>query len=681
MLLLAACLAFGCAPHKVGRKKTGPEADGITMRANPGYVQLLERQSLLYGARDLSSQVTGSERAFIAPSTGNNVKMLLEAAGIWLDLRPNMLITSNFRPVMAELAEGGVLDLLAASGIKGVHIAPMGEPGSVWLDPRKGDPIGEDAVSFSNAENVGTEKDFELLASRAEAKGIQIGSDLVPAATGIGPDFLLALRNVRDFPGLYLMNEAPKELWPLLPMAGDGQGAPLDAKSMAELSRPSQPGLGADGGKNTRLPAMARDNLPFAARGGWAVSGEVAGVDGVKRRWFYRYAQNPSRPALNWDDPSGAAKRVFSASVILNTGVRRMALAGLRLEAFFGLDLASGAGAKLSLEPGPSATRDISREIHRYGGWSVFMDRMPEGMTGQLQEAGVDFVRDPFTSPTAEYAVLSGDAAPLRAALQNSLASGVDHSRLARGLASPEGLDFSPIVSGPGGREAAVKIEEILRKNSSWGLSLKNLRLAAPPAALAAISAGISPEKAVRDGTGEILKRHLLPLLFRAALPGMLFVSGPDMSGSLKGAQGGDGAFSLGASGSMTRHGVARSPEAYPSIAAQAGKHGTFLGELAYIAQLRDKTKIAAGRLEAVLKTARPGSVAALSRLPGGEYLLAVANFSSSDIQENIALPGRMNTARITDLVSEKRFGSDSGRAFSVALEPWQCRILLIEGR
>lgn len=56
------------------------------------------------------------------------------------------------------------------------------------------------------------------------------------------------------------------------------------------------------------------------------------------RRWVYRYSGNALRPVLLWQDPSGQARRIFSAAVIQHTGLQQQTLAGIRLEPLMGLD-------------------------------------------------------------------------------------------------------------------------------------------------------------------------------------------------------------------------------------------------------------------------------------------------------------------------------------------------------
>jgi hypothetical protein len=187
---------------------------------------------------------------------------------------------------------------------------------------------------------------------------------------------------------------------------------------------------------------MARDSLGWTSRGGWAATGEIRCNDGQLRRWVFRYHKQPTRPVLSWEDPSGAAQRILSGSIIQQVGVLRQVLAGIHIDPLFGLD-ALYHPAQHSLEPAPSALHSLVREIRRYGGWSIQRDPVPMGVNAQLLDAGVDFIQDNITSPAAEYALLTGDVVPLRTLLTQSLH--FDQRRFMRCMPGPEGIRFQAL--------------------------------------------------------------------------------------------------------------------------------------------------------------------------------------------------------------------------------------------
>ena len=95
-LLLCACAQDVMGPH--GRKPlllSGTErpdrAPGSLLRADPGYIQWLERQSMLGNADDLAAEVSGSERLWGNSGSNDRLPLLLDAAPCWLEVNPHTL--------------------------------------------------------------------------------------------------------------------------------------------------------------------------------------------------------------------------------------------------------------------------------------------------------------------------------------------------------------------------------------------------------------------------------------------------------------------------------------------------------------------------------------------------------------------------------------------------------------
>lgn len=669
-LLLAAC-----APSGGGRATPRPSD---LPRADPGYVQWLERQAFLGTAEEYTGLVSGSELLWRASSTADTIDTLLAAAPTWLLVHPLTLLTDGMRPVFAELADPAVLGLLKDMRLHGLYIAPSGESGAIWEYRRGTSATGEDVTSPTWAAHMGAEKDFRHLAELVEQEGVQLGVDLVPAATGMGPDFFLAARNVRDYPGCYIMLEIPEHLWHLLPQARqEWTGVPLTADQAAGLAE-----------KQLLPPALARDALPWTSHGGWAATGEVNGSDGVRRRWVYRYQETPNRPVLNWDDPSGTGRKIFSASAIRQIGTLRQTLGGLHTEALCGLDTAPQTRTAPTLEPAPSALRALGREIRRYGGWSAQRDLFPLEHLSRILGTGVDFTADTVTMPAAEYALLTGDAAPLKASLAAALADNLDQRRLLRTLPAADGLSLRPLQSPVFQGDIRQKLTAALSRHPFWehAAPLRGDTLHATAAAVAAIAAGITPEEATKETSrAAILQRHLLLTTFRAGLPGLLLLSGQDLAGVLSAASSEEtpeattrGAWSFsGTARTGARQGVARAPAAYPPPLEQRSQDGSYVRAVTHLSALRNAHRIASGTVIGVARTLRPGSVVVFTRLPDGNHLLTAANFSGTTGEERLTLPHSMETRHAEDLLRGERLAV-SGRDLRLVLNPWECRWILL---
>ena len=689
---LTGCSGTGSGPPlSAAAPQAGRESEGLP-RANPGYIQWLERQSLLRGAPELTAIVTGSSLPWNAPSTRIDVGPLLERAGVWLDFAPLRTAWEGDAPVLDQVADRNLPALWADAGIQGIFLTAAAESGADWdasgdteggAEDSFAEP-GRDSVSFDFPRAVGDDNAYAALEERSLAAGLLLGGEIPPAAVGLGPDFFLAARGVRDYPGLFLMVELPAEVWSLLP-------EPLPG--MAYMGQPLPPDITADLARRALIPpAFAQDLTPLPEQaGGWAATAEITGVDGVTRRWLYRYAGTPRRPVLNWDDPSGAARRVLAAGIIRQAGLLHQPLVGLSVEALWGQDPAAldedGRLTGGSPEPALSALRDLSRDVRRYGAWSLLRDRLPMSLVPAAQAAGVDFAADTVLSPALEYALLSGSAAPLNNAIDSALAEKIDHARLWRQSADGTALALAP--EGLADMELPAGWNGLLRDPAG--------RLHGTAPALAALAAGLTPAQiraAVPGGASagsawttdrnrrEIMRKiqaaHTLQLAFRALQPGLLFVSGPDLAGAM---------FAPGnsrlpaawtpdaARQSATRQGLPVAVQLYPPLTEQMREEDSPARELRRLAELRRTSGVAQGRLVARPQMGEPAAAGVLTALPDGDYLLTAGNFSGASFVTDVTFPpGLIRHGRPgIDLVSGQGVTVDRDH-LRLRMGPWQYR-------
>lgn len=648
--LAVACLLLllgGCArraPHAAP-----PVASGLP-RADPGYLQWLERQSMLGQAPELAAQVSGTERLWHNSGEAVRVPVLLRAAPNWLSLDARSLAAS--RPLFAALGAARLPEKLPALGLEGLFLAPVGERADIWTaenpdgggtddSPRPGAP-----ASLTPDPAWGNVEDFGRLAAMAEEAGVQLGGELIPAATGLGPDFILQARQVPRFAGTYAMISVPPEAWGDLPEArGEWDCRPLEAAAVARLAE-----------RGLLPPALLRDRLSWAAPSGWAVTGEVRGADGQLRRWVYRHGPHVLEPVLHWQDPTGRARRIFSAASIRQTGLEGQALTGLRFEALMGLDVApDGAAAeeaplgRAALAPGLEALDEAAREIHRYGGWALQADGLPPALAPLILAGPVDFTRDAATPKAAARALLTGDTAPLAGLLRAALAQGVDQSRLARGPLGEGGLGPDADGETPG------------------ALALRALGLPATP------PAGATDGRALREAC-------LFLLGWRIGLPGLAFLSPQELTGAIASAGAPDGLTPLWEA-APGRAGTAQPLRlAFGTLAEQEGRADSFLRAVGRLLLARKASGLALGRLVAV-SGGPDGWLAAISSLPEGGMWLTVGNASPKRRTLTLQLPQSVGSA--TDAaeaapgLAPPRLGA-RGRSVEVELDGRQCRHVLL---
>jgi hypothetical protein len=196
---------------------------------------------------------------------------------------------------------------------------------------------------------------------------------------------------------------------------------------------------------------------------------------------------------------------------------------------------------------------------------------------------------------------------------------------------------------------------------------------------LAAASSGRS------EAAGLIRQGHLLQMAFRVLLPGLVMISGRDAEGTLFAEKARDfvpsfAAWSLdGARMPMTRQGMPLGLSAYLSLSAQKETEGSFVLELSRLADIRQRTGVARGRVAAVADMEKPAAAGVLTALPGGGYLLLAGNFSGEPFVTNVRIP--------PGLIRPNEPGTDllSGGAVAVGqdllklrMEPWQYRAVYL---
>lgn len=405
ILLLALCLA-GCRP----------DAQTLTLpRPDKGYLQWLHRQSFTARADELLAEVSQTSRLWANSGSGRRWDVVLNAAPNWLQIIPSSSAPPLF-PFLAASAE-----TIKNLGFQGIFLGDVGEKDAIWqprtplaTTPHNGVSLGFDAA-------FGDDDAFAALSLSAERSGLQLGSCILGAATGLGPDFFLQARNDQAASGLYAMLPAPQDLWASFPASqNEWDGQPLSPAAVASLSR-----------QGVLPSALARDKLAWATNGGWAVTGVVKGVDGLDRRWLYRYSGDPGQAPLLWQDPSGLAKRALAASVILQTGLQGLTLVGLRMEALMGLE---PEGPEVELSPGLEALNDLAAQVHRYGGWALQADSLPPEAIALVLQGNCDFCADDVTQLLAVWGLARQDSRPIAGLYQKWLKQGLDIARLARGF-------------------------------------------------------------------------------------------------------------------------------------------------------------------------------------------------------------------------------------------------------
>lgn len=621
--------------------RSAHENDVLPERPGPAYIQWLENQSCLRKAVELTGIVSGSELGWRYSGLGSP---LPERAHVWFRASPVLTAWSGREPFFSALQKRNISYHLSALGVHGVFLDGTTDSGDEWAGNAPAGSLGQDGTSLSFGRISGTVQDYSRLLASFSEHGLLAGGALLPAHTGMGPDFFLSIRGVRDYPGLYAMMEIPQAEWPLLPVLKEDENAPLSLQSGPRRLKSFAPALMQDAESLTGSEA------------GWAVTGPVVGIDGVKRRWLYRWYEHPERPVLHWDDPSGAARRIMEADLIRQAGLNHQSLIGVSAGAWAGLDTAAPFPSTYDglLEPALSALRELTRQAHRYGAAILLMDRFPQEYLDVFRSAGIDFLNDSVLAPALEVSLLRKSALPLKESLSRSLLLNIPHRFLWRHTA--DGLPV-PAHEIPAGLIPRDWLRGLLHHP---GRGTEELRVNAPT--LAAIACGLPPGTKPDAATAASIRdAHMLQLATRAFLPGLLMLSGSDLDGGLP--------------EYMDRYAtpplwrldtVPSSRQGLPSGHALYGRTADTDEELKRILQARDRCGVAAGRLTAVPESGEDSVLMTVTLLPDGRCLAFFGNFSGRSIHVSPQFLLWKNAATRTDLLTGASVPSQR-----LPLAPW----------
>ncbi|MBQ4133274.1 MAG: hypothetical protein IJD04_06030 [Desulfovibrionaceae bacterium] len=685
-LLLLAAVSSGCGLADTRPRANPGDYKPEVLRADPGQAQWLEKQSMLYNSTELARVVSGSSIPWQLSPVNQGHSELFRHANVWLHVNPTTLVTQGRQSAFALLSRPVVWQALSKNNIRGLYVAPAFSSGAVWSGSYYMMDDYDDPVSYQFSEAAGTDKEYFALLDAANANQAILGLHLIPSATGIGPDFFLAARNMRHYPGLYCLVEVPENMWELLP----------EAKSewdVQEITPEAAAQLGAAGLFAPTFTQEAQLGLP----GGWAATGKVRGLDGQMRRFAYRYYESPRRAALNWGDPSAAGRRIVSGSIVRGVGELGAALVSVSFEPLYGLmPHAEPVAADAALEPGLGAASDVGQEVRRYGGWSWNRGDLSLPWLKAFLTRKQDFADDVLLTTGSGHALITGNAALLRIILDRTAAEGIELARMVHSLPGEDGLLYHN-----GFYEAREAYAELLDYPGVSNL-LHKKSLFASGAALAAIALGLKPEENISSSQkSKIQQGHEALAFFLAAQPGLLVIPAHDIMGALppgwipdevysqEGEPGQPQSGGVSLLGERRRiqiseRGVVALPTLYPGLDIQSETQNSFLNRLGQLAAMRDRTGVAGGRYLGRIKTSGRGAVILVTELPDNRgILLAATNFNRSRSSESVQLKeipqaGSLKGAKLLDPFSGKMLGRAED-AIGFDLPGWGVKAVVIQ--
>jgi trehalose synthase len=636
----------------------------IACRSGQGDIRWLEERSMLFQAQAQAARVSGQGEQWRHRYGDPQPQEAVKAASVWLLHYPGSVIVAPGQTVIGSWAEPRLWDLLRQVGITMLHTCPVKRSGG--LVGRQYTPTVDgwfDRISLEIDPQLGTEEEYRRLVRVAAEHGGSIAGDLVPLHTGMGADFRLAERGYRDYPGAFTMVEIRPEDWSLLPAVADPWATALLPREAAErlMRKGYLPGL-----------IDSADASPEAKTwSGWSATGAVAGVDGKTRRWVYLHVFKPQQPALDWLDPSYAARRLVAGDAVRS--IRDLGDRMLRLDAvpFLGIE-PPAAGAKAVYFQHPLSvvgTNDLAFLVRKLGGWTFQELNVPVGEFKRYAAHGPDLSYDFFTRAQVLHPLITGDAGPLRLAqrllLENQIPAGTlihdlqNHDEITYQLVDLGARETETFTLGGQritGKELKLQILAEMQSHIAGERAPYN-KLYRPEkdgvattfAGYAAAALGVrDPYQASPEDVARIRRAHLLLAHASAMQPGVFALSSWDLVGALplpessvadRTADGDHrwvnrgGVDLLGAAPQVERSafGLPRARSLYGSLPDQLRSPDSFASRLRQMLAARQRYRVAEAEIVAVPEPDDRALCVLVMRLPGdGGMAITALNYGSS---------------------------------------------------
>lgn len=671
ILLLVAlfCMVSGCTPPGLVRSQKPSDLSMETEvmgRANPGYVQWLEKQAMLTNSEKLSSVVSGTNLFWLGPYEKPRVDMMLNLAPVWVTFDAARTLPSGTGTVVSALQSEGFLKTMKSLGVRGIHIRSMRESGAIWGSPTEQRQLGDDTVSYLFSKGFGDERGFNEFLRKANKHGMIVGDATIPFATGRGADYFLSARGVESYKGLYCMVEVPREYWKHLPQIETRTRAvPVDDAALKTLR-----------GARILPPPLVRESLPLSVIPlNWYATDVVQGLDGNGRRFVYLGYGSESRPVLNWNDPSKSARRVISGSLIQEIGMLHAAMTSVSVAPLYGLEPAYPNAATSGFGVGDTAVqaaRDIAQEARRYGGWTFLEDNLPLPDLKAATEGGVDFVVNHALATSAEYAYATGDATLLAQTLFTTLQMGIDQKRFIHRIQPEPYINFSfPFMANPQQKNNTAMrkryLDTVRGKLATTGgdVYFSGDKLYLTPAGFVASVQGIRKLRNLTDEQRTAVTSGLTLLGHTQAMqPGIFMFSADELLGILplkaglldyvteedalrQNVAGGYDITSRGGTNILTEIGLPKAQTVFDDLDSDVRMAESFAGNMRRLIKLRNALGMQNARVVQLPKVKNKGVLIQVFQLPPDNSLKALAavtviNFGETEATETFSLLQRV---------------------------------------
>lgn len=564
------------------------------------------------------------------PSALPNPAIPLNSASVWFSLDLNELLAPDGQNALAPLQQNAFWQMAKDLKIEAIHLKGL---------------KGAEEARVSLAIDPQFSQDWPLLMQTANQYKITWVGDLIGPATGVGPDFQLALQNVDDYPSLYHLLPIQPDDWTLLPQAQDnaiGINVPwLDLEAL------------------TKKGYVPEARYPYIKQSAWNTTGKIVGKDGKIHRWIYLKAEQ-NDPVLAWLSPSFATGKLLTGDAL--SSLYRYGQNILYIDAHL-----------------PFLARETtSLWIRKIGGFSAQKNSQD---LKNIKTAPSDLVLDTLTPPALLHALITEDAEALRLMYRLYQQADIASCRLIHALEpfDPYACEWTEFLQNPKknylyGDEmiTGALLNRRLLKEDLARLQKEN-RSQLPISTwggYCALAFGVASDADFQKQAKTLQKAHLLLATTYAMQPGVFSFSLSDLLGTLP-----QSPKQLDLWGS--------NPGClYPSLPCQLQSLDSFTASLRQILNIRKQLRIAQGKLIAVLPSPNQGTLLLLHQLPDSKLLqLLAVNFSRQTALEQFELPAIEGTWAIEMLSSQNvPKGFESGK-FSFSLNPISAKVFLFQNQ
>ena len=668
------------------------------------YVDWLVSQSMLHQLRARARTYAGQARLWLHPYAESRPRVACAMSSVWFTAYPGAVITNQGDSVLRTLGNDSLWRALSAIGIQAIHPGPTKLAGGLKDGTFTPSIDGNfDRIGLGIDPRFGTEEEFVSMSRMAAAHNAVVIDDVVPSHTGKGADFRLAEMNYGDYPGLYHMIEIKPEDWGILPDVAEGR----DSVNLSPTV--------VDALKEKCYIVGQLQRVIFFEPGikdtDWSATAPVPGVDGTTRRWVYLHYFKEGQPSLNWLDPTFAAQQLIIGDALHSLDV--LGARGLRLDAngFLGIERRAHGNAWSESHPlSITGNQLLGGAIRKAGGFSFQELNLTVDDLAAMSKGGADLSYDFITRPAYQHALLTGDTEFLRLMLRTVHQYGIDPASLIHALQNHDELTLELVhfwtlhanttftfqgQTWPGNilREhiRETMYERLSGEHAPYNLRFVTNGVSCTTASIIAAALGLRELDLLTEQDKENIKQvHLLLAMYNALQPGVFAISGWDLVGALplpiatveERMRDGDtrwihrGAYDLSGenpTAMMSDEGIPRAMALYGPLPEQLTRPDSFASKLKHLLSVREAYKISSSKQIAIPDVASPSLLVMVHELPSGKGTQVTAlNFSSSNVEETISLPG-VAPGPVVDMLAESVVGDlDEIGTLRISLDGYQ---------